>query len=441
MFQKIFFIIILSVFIGGCKPKEHTADSNTIKSNNKDIVPVDANQTAVHCDDSVVSKPQQSKNSADFMYSLTDFSLQFFQLNSKKEMQKSFCISPASLELALSLVYAGARNETAVQMSEVLGLPLDHSAFLFKVGQYYSSLKSSENDTMLDFSVANRVYTERTFKLLDTYMNELTSYFGGNFEKADFIHHADIETNTINAWVEEVTRTRIKQLIPQGILNSDTKMVLVNALYFKADWKTAFDESATQEKSFYAGERQKVELAFMQAEFDQVGYAETGQWQVLELPYQSKAFSLLIFLPRQSSASNIHSKVPDVDEYYQALKTIRIQKVRVEIPKFKTESSFSFIEHLQTMGLTLPFSGSADFSGISGNNNIMISHILQKVFFEINEKGSEAAAATAIIITVTSMVPNVEIEIPTFIANRPFIYILKENTYHTPLFIGQFVGI
>jgi len=170
-----------------------------------------------------------------------------------------------------------------------------------------------------------------------------------------------------------------------------------------------------------------------------VKYTEYEGSQVLELPYTTPDLSLIIILPKNSNSENLCSAIPNIDAYQEICKNLIYDDVYMEIPKFKTESSYQLAQLLREMGVVDAFGG-ADFSGMTETNDLKISEVIQKVFFEIDEKGSEAAAATAIVMVETSSAYEPEIDgFIEFIANKPFIYIIKENKYNTPLFIGQFV--
>ncbi len=371
---------------------------------------------------------------------MTDFAFRFFKQQSEENHMESFCVSPVSLEVALGMAYVGAKTETAIEMSHVLGFPLSTEDFLAQMTEYYTMLKQLELTDSIEFSVANRVFLEKSYLLLDSYTSAMKNAFGGEFEQMDFLSKTREAEQKINQWVEEVTRNRIKQLIRPGLLDASTVMVLVNAIYFKADWKYAFDEKSTLEMPFYSGERGKVDRFFMRGKMDRVKYLKYKDYQILELPYVGEAFSLMVVLPGQSSASDIHTRILTAEEYAEVNERLLTRDVYVELPKFKIESSFELANILAAMGMPLAFSNMADFSGIGGRKDLKISKVIQKVFFEITEKGSEAAAATAVVMTRTSSAIKKPEEEIKFIANRPFIFVLKENKTHSPLFIGQYTG-
>jgi serpin B len=427
--QFLLVCILTALTIGACKVAGKSSDKK------------DAGQgTSLSSDSKGEISHSMRKNYDHVQQSMTDFAFRFFQFQSREKVTENFCISPVSLQIALGMTYPGARHETAEQMRSVLGFDQDIEKFLTEIGAYAEHLRRSEADTGFEFAFANRIYVEQTYDLLKSYTEQLQKYFAGSFETVDFLFKADAAELVINKWVEQTTKNRIRELIPKGLLDSSTLMVLVNAIYFKSDWKIGFDEKLTAEKPFYFGDGSSDDLKFMIAMREQMNYAFYGDWQVLEIPYITEDFSFLVILPAKSTVKNLSSLVPDAEDYEKMIRALQPNEVYMEIPRFKIESSYKLEEMMMNMGMPLAFSDDADFSGISGRRDIKISKILQKVFFEVTEKGSEAAAATAVVmIRTTSVAPEMK-EPVTFIANRPFIFILKENAFHTPLFMGQFAG-
>jgi serpin B len=218
-----------------------------------------------------------------------------------------------------------------------------------------------------------------------------------------------------------------------------TRMVLANAIYIKSDWRYPFEEESNIQKEFHAINGRIATTEFMTQRESRIPYLKLDDRKVIQLPYTSPHLSLMIILPDEKTVTDISTYIPDAGQYKEMIDNIRPQDVYMEIPKFKLESQFSLSDHLKEMGMEKAFDSRADFSGIGGQRDLFISAILQKVFFEIDEKGSEAAAATAIIVTTTALMPGFE-EPMEFIADRPFIFILKENQFNTPLFVGQFVS-
>jgi len=432
-------VLVSTILVLVCKPKKEAAQSPSSTTNTTENKVI-TQTTDVSVSDNNTTNMAQSTHMKNMQSGMIHFAFELFKKQSIENHSESFCVSPVSLSLALGMTYAGAQGVTAKEMSNVLGFPSDRSQFLFQMNEYYSALKTFEGEKNPEFSIANRIYLEQTYILLDDFKKAMTENFGSDFVLVDFLTKFKEVEKEINVWVEQKTRTRIKDLLPKNILDASTVMVLVNAIYFKDDWKFAFDEEETSEMPFYAGERGKLDLMFMKQRLQNIRYCRHSQWQVLELPYNGKNFSMLVILPDQSSSTDIHTRIPDANDYNTIVSSLSNQNVYIELPRFKTESSFMLEGMMSDMGMPSAFSNGADFSGMSGRSDVKISKIVQKVFFEINEKGAEAAAATAVIMTRTTSVEYKPEQLVRFIANRPFIYVLKENTFNTPLFIGQFTG-
>ncbi len=425
---KYIFLIIIVCITASCKTKLGLADGKT------------KNADSLSKDNFNPVKPDDIIDNISQIDGLTDFSFNIFRKLSLKESGENISFSPVSLNIAMGMVYGGARNNTATQISFVMGFRPGNEEFCKEFGEYYNYLNSFKSDTSLIFNLANRVFLDRNYLIKEDYRLLIKTFFDGAFENADFRNNYKAEETHINKWVSGMTKERINNLIPEGTLNDKTKMVLVNAIYIKSEWKYPFRETATKNKDFYSMANQPVKTDFMIQRKKDFRYAYFEEKQILELPYKSTELSLIIILPDNSDAANISSFIPDNEDYVSMCNQLKYNDVYVEIPGFKTESSFKLADVMKEMGVKDAFDGSSDFSGITGNNDLAISEIIQKVFFEINEKGSEAAAATAVVMYQTSAAYNPQLDqYVSFIANRPFIYIIKENRFNTPLFVGQYV--
>ncbi len=392
------------------------------------------NRNADSADKFIIAKPK------DMYEKKKNFSFNIFSILSEENAGKNISFSPVSLNIALGMVYSGAAGETAKEMSEVMGFHKNPDVFFGKIGDYYNYLKSLEKDMTIEFNLANKVFIENTYNVLDKYRSDISGYFDGAFEQMDFKNNPRNAEKEINFWVEEITKERIKNLIGKGTLNNLTKLVLVNALYIKSDWKFPFDESFTKEKDFYQNKDNVLRKDFMIQKQNWINYAHIKEKQIIKLDYKTSELSLLIILPENSTAENIHKLLPDKEEYQKILDNLSPKEVYMEIPKFKIESGFPLSDVISDLGIKSAFDENADFSGISGQKDLNISEVIQKVFFEIDEKGTEAAAATAVIMLTSALMAEEKPEPINFIANKPFVFILKENKYNTPLFIGQYVG-
>jgi len=427
--MKIIILTLCTLFLTAqCNSSKKTTDTS-----NSDLAYSAENFKRINLPDDIASI-----NYLSLPDGMTDFSMSLFSQISKEKSGENVCISPVSLNMALAMVYIGAKDKTADEMSTVLKFNSDLDIFIVEFKNYLDKLNLMKTDKEVQFNVANKVFIEQSYKVLEKYRNDMLTYFDGSFEEVSFRNNAPQVEAFINNWVSEMTMKRINNLIPKGTLDAMTRLVLVNAVYIKSKWRYAFKKEDTHDKYFYATAEDKKLIPFMTQRVKNIKYAAFDDKLVVELPYTTPHLSLIIIRPNESNAQNIKDFAPDVSQYKAILKNLKPQNVYIEIPKFKIESSFSLVGTLKEMGIQSAFSN-ADFSGISGHKDLVISKILQKVFFEIDEEGTEAAAATAIVIKVTSAMPDSEERYVEFIANRPFIYILKENNNNTPLFMGQYV--
>ena len=233
--------------------------------------------------------------------------------------------------------------------------------------------------------------------------------------------------------MEKKTNDKIKNLISKGVLDSMTRLVLTNAIYFNGNWARQFKENRTKDTPFTLTDGQKIDVATMnqKAEF---GYLETDTFQALELPYVNEELSMVILLPKQFDALDEFEKTLTPENLTQWLPKIHKREVVVFVPKFKMTSQFSLASVLKSMGMQDAFSSNADFSGINGKRDLFISAVIHKAYVEVNEEGTEAAAATGVVMRLTSIGPA---PIPVFRADHPFLFLIRDNLTGSILFIGR----
>lgn len=434
--MKIIIIILSLVLIISCNSsKNSTADKSNNISNN--IIIKDSSDQIKPEIQQINNNVEPLFNSASYYHNLIKFSLNMFtQLNKNNVSNTVF--SPVSLNIALSLLYPGTKNNTANELKKVIGYKDKIEDFYYDASSYNNYIASYAEEQNFEFAMANKLYIEQSFSILNNYKDNIAKYFNSSsLQQVDFINNSAKEENNINNWVENITKARIKNLIPKNTLTTDTKFIIVNALYLKSPWKYPFDKKHTSAKPFYSNKNESIETDFMIQQTRGVKYLSNDSTKAIELPYLTSGLSLLIILPSNSNSINISSFIPNAETYLKICETLEYNDVYMEIPKFKIETSLNLSTYLKNLGIISAFSNrDADFSALSNTDKLYISAVLQKVFFEIDERGSEAAAATSIIVSTTSFNPT-EIRMPgVFIANKPFIYILKENQYNTPLFMG-----
>ncbi|MCK5027185.1 MAG: serpin family protein [Candidatus Pacebacteria bacterium] len=368
--------------------------------------------------------------------SVVDANNQFaLDLYSKyKSEESNVFFSPYSISTALAMTYEGAKGQTAEEMRCVFYFPEDDSERRSDYAGLYNELNKKDKEYKL--STANALWAQENYLFLDEYFGVVEEYYGGKVTNLDFMRKAEESRIMINDWVEDKTNDKIKDLIPSGVINSMTKLVLTNAIYFKGQWAKQFNEDNTSGQDFKVTSDKIVEVSMMQSTDDEseFNYTENDELQVLELPYSGDDLSMLIFLPKDDDIKTFENSIT-VERLIEWKKDLREQRVDVFIPRFKFETKYFMAETLKEMGMPTAFSGSADFSGMTGKRDLFISAVIHQAFVEVNEEGTEAAAATAVVMELTSAAEPAPI--PTFRADHPFVFIIQEKGTGSILFIGR----
>jgi len=346
--------------------------------------------------------------------------------------------SPYSISLALGMTYAGARGETETQMSEVLhfGLPQArlHPAFnalaqeLAKRGE-----ATSEEDQPLQLDIANAVWAQEDYTFLDEFLDLIATHYGAGIRLGNFITQAETIRQEINTWVSDQTHGKIEDLVPQGALDAMTRMVLVNAIYFKADWREQFDPESTSEAPFHLLAGSEVNVPMMSAERFGLPYIRGDGYQAIELPYKGDTAVMDILLPDADKFSAFEASL-DAQTLETILSGLQPVSARLRMPKFKFASEFSLAEYLAESGMSDAFDASrADFSGMTGNRDLYIDNVYHKAFVAVDEAGTEAAAATAVVMKITSA-PVIDLELTI---DRPFLFVIRDLPSGQILFVGR----
>jgi len=366
--------------------------------------------------------------------------------------------SPYSISTALAMTYAGARGETAAQMAQTLRFPFDEdlvhdergpdkprplmvhryrwesARIAAAFGALQRGLKADSQNGGYELTVANALWGQKGYGFLKTFLKLTEKNYGAGLKEVDFIAATESARKTINAWVEKKTRNKIKNLIPKGVLNRLTRLVLTNAIYFKGNWARQFKKDRTKDAPFTLAGGEKVDVPMMNQAAD-FNYMETEDFQGLELPYVDDELSMIILLPKQNNRPAEFEKTLTLKNLSQWLARLRKRKVIVSVPKFKMTSQFRLAEVLKSMGMTDAFVPDvADFSGMNGKRDLFISAVIHKAYVDVNEEGTEAAAATAVVVGVTSVGPT---RIPVFRADHPFLFLIRDNHSSSILFIGR----
>ena len=354
--------------------------------------------------------------------------------------------SPYSISLALAMTYAGAQGDTETQMADTLhfGLPQDslHPTFNALDLELASRGKDDQGDGAEGFTlrIANAVWAQHDYEFQQAFIDLLAESYGAGVRHANFREAPDESRVTINDWIEEQTEDKIMDLIPEGAINRRTRMVLTNAIYFNAAWSLPFDEAGTRERPFHLldGSETLVPMMRKTASFS---YAKMDGYQVVDLPYVGREISMTILLPDEGRFREFEDSM-DAALVEQALADARREYVALVMPKFEFESQFELAETLKQMGMSNAFDGDmSDFSGMDGNSCfagddpcLHIKEVIHQAFVSVDEQGTEAAAATAVVVAVAESVRPEPIRVAI---DRPFIFLVRDSATGTILFLGR----
>jgi serpin B len=344
--------------------------------------------------------------------------------------------SPSSISTTLAMTYAGASGETAREMEQALsftlsGTPL-HAALRDALG---GVLRGSPGGPEL--RTANRLWPRRGLDLEPAFIDVTKKYYAAPVEQLDFRSAAEASRGRINGWVARQTMQKIPELLKPGMIDGSTEMVLTNAVYFKGVWAQQFKKTATRPKPFTVAPGTVVQAPLMHGTL-RAFYGETAGAQVLELPYRAAAqgprLALVVILPKQMdglAALEMSLATTGILPFVDALSRSE-RKVEVTLPRFKTSWNRSLNRALQTLGMQQAFTANADFSGMTRNERLFISLVQHEAFVDVNEEGTEAAAATGAVMRKSADMGPVP-----FRADHPFLYLLRDTTSGLVLFMGR----
>jgi serpin B len=368
-----------------------------------------------------------------------DFALAMYGQMRREEGNLFF--SPFSIRIALCMTQAGARRETAAEMKEALGISLSDEELHVAFARIIQRLNAAGGGAY-EMAVANSLWAQDGAPLLPDYLDLIARHYEGGLNLVDFRRAAETARVTINQWVEARTRQKIQQLIPSGALNADTRLVLVNAVYFKGMWVLKFRAGATRNELFYleGGGSTKVPLMYQEAE---IGYVQAKGYQAVELAYQGGDLSMLVFLPdKKNGLPELETRF-SVRELNDCTDRMRERRVKLFLPRFRmTWGAIDLRPPLDALGMRLALTRfRADFSGINGHeppheDSLYISAVFHKAFVEVNEEGTEAAAATAVAVT-RSMSMTRPPPVPVFRADHPYLIAIRDRKSGAILFLGR----
>jgi serpin B len=351
------------------------------------------------------------------------------------EKEENIFISPYSISSALAMTYAGANGKTETEMGSALEFSANNTSFHQNFGMATESINNIGAKGEIQLNVANSLWLADGYKFTDEFLRTNKTFYKTEMTNLNFAE-SEKARKTINDWVAEKTKDKIKDLIPEGILDALTKLVLTNAVYFKAEWAEQFKKGNTEKADFTTNKNERVEAELMGLKH-YYEYYEDDKVQFIEMPYKGNDASMFVLLPKKKNGLSEIEKDLTWDDILKYSSSMKRKEVLVHFPKFKMSLSYELRDLMRKLGMKDAFSKSADFSKMNGNKDLYISAIIHKTFIAVDEAGTEAAAATAVVMRMKSMPPQEKHAI--FRADHPFFYFIKEKSTGTVLFAGRVV--
>jgi len=367
------------------------------------------------------------------------FAFDLYQLLAEEQAGRNLFYSPYSISLALAMTYAGARGETEEQMADALRFALPQNelhpalnALDQELAQRGEGAEGKDGEGFR-LNIANAIWGQKDYTFRDAFLDVLAENYGAGLRVLDFAAAPEEARTMINDWVSDETEGKIENLIPRQALGPLTRLVLTNAIYFNAAWANTFEEAATQEAPFARLDGSEVTVPLMR-QTESFGYAEGDGYQAVELPYDGREMSMVILLPDRERFETFENAL-DGQEVQRIIEDLTYRQVALSMPRFEFDSAFSLNEALRELGMPDAFSAAADFSGMTGGKDLFISDVLHKAFVSVDEEGTEAAAATAVIMAESAM-PTEPVE---FTADHPFVFLIRDVKTGAVLFVGRVV--
>jgi serpin B len=368
--------------------------------------------------------------------------IDFYQQLNRSSPNQNIFFSPYSILTALCMAHEGARNDTAQEMEQVFPFLQEGNAIVRSIN-YMLHKKLQSQDKSCSFETTNMAWVEQSYTLLHEYIKILQDWYGCHVQNVDFKNASEEARVTINQWVAQYTKNKITEILPSGSTDELTRLILTNTIYFKGVWEKPFNLQQTCKDNFYISQDEKIEVPFMHITGDfkyckmeytnNFKYGKILQMQILELPYANDNLSMVLLLPINDNLNELENQLSSAMLDIQ--KHMRTTNVSVILPKFILKTDYCLNDALKNLGMPSAFdSEKADFSGINGKKDLYISLVQHQACIEINEEGTEATATTSIVMDLKSCRYT-----PTFHANKPFLFFIKEKDSGAILFMGKIV--
>ncbi|MCS7286379.1 MAG: serpin family protein [Anaerolineae bacterium] len=415
-------VILLSILTGCAEPPVSVVEARTLRS-----------------DKPRITSPQvPDEDLQELVRGNTAFALDLYQML-RKTAEGNLFYSPYSISIALAMTYAGARGETEKEMARTLHFTLPqnrlHPAFNRLDLELASRGQVPQGEGRgFRLRIANALWGHKDYEFLPEFLDVLAQNYGAGLMLVDFVSDPEGARRIINEWVSDQTEGRIRELIPPGTIDILTRLILTNAIYFNAAWAEPFDKELTADGTFHLLDGRKVTVPMMR-QTTNLGYTEGEGYQAVEIPYEGQELAMVILLPAEGNFEAFEESLR-AERLQEILQGIKYQQVALTLPRFRVESAFHLAEALKAMGMQTAFTPyQADFSGMDGTRDLYIGHVFHKAFVSVDEEGTEAAAATAVVVRVTALpVSLVEVTV-----DRPFIFFIRDIQTGAIIFFGRVV--
>jgi serpin B len=364
-------------------------------------------------------------------------SLAFKLYHTIRDRNTNLFFSPYSILTGLALAYAGARGETEMAMAKALSLTLPQTRLHAALNDLDLSLARRAQEVKgqeaagFQLHVVNALWGQKGYKFLSQFLDTLAEYYGAELRVLDFAGAAEESRVAINQWISDETEEKIRDLVPEGVIDPLTRLILTNAIYFKAAWQYPFNASATAEDIFHLANDIDITVPMMQ-QTKSFRYTESEDFQAVELPYGGSELAMVILLPKAGKFLAFEENLGE-DLFRTITEGLTMQEVALTLPKFEYDFSFGLKETLSTLGMRIAFTSEADFSWIDGKYDLCIQDVLHKAFVAVDEAGTTAAAATAVIMTLKAIAAlAMEMKV-----DHPFIFFIRDIPTGSLLFIGR----
>jgi serpin B len=419
--EIVIFCLVVAVFLSGCSHQQPEPSIQTL-GNSQVTGGVSQNTNVI---------PQPAEGTVEYANNQFTFDLYKNLSDNHENTGKNIFFSPFSLSSVMAVTYEGARGRTAEEIRAVMHFPENTSQIRQGFSEIYSGINRKQKTFVL--RTANALWVEKTYRIKPEFIRTAQQYYQANATNLDFINNAEASRTTINKWVEGETNNKIRDLLPAGSIDSATPLVITNAVYFNGKWEIPFNPEETYARDFHLASGQITRIPFMNRG-DHYRYSEIDDDKMLELPYNGstgKNLSMLIYLPETGNETTLGNTL-DTRRISDLERKLSETRVVIWIPKFTMETGYNLPETLSGLGMPTAFKSSADFSGIDGANDLFIKGVVHKAFVDVNEEGTEAAAASTVYFTKGS-----GNQPASFEADHPFLFMIKDCENGNILFIGR----